>query len=408
MKRQPIHQAITITFTSLILSGCALIPLGMAPASTPSGDTIMTQPTITPTPTVTPAPTATPSPVPRLGGTASSGEVLYTRDGVLYAALTDGSGEHTVADLRGEAVGREVSLSPDGHFAAFTVDALELVVVELTSGNLIAVDTVSGGVFSGLVWSADSSTLYYGVTHLDLEDSSATAVQIRAVTFPENGAPIERTDVELGESPTSYIPAGGLTAGYFLVYEVVSSGDAEGRVLMVTPEQTVVPLWALDPDRPAAVWDVSTGGSLILLSARNEGENGERLLQLVTAPFSAGDRVGELQTLTPANFGTIRDAAIEPGGNRVAAIRVRRAGDDGRLVEIVTLAPSEGEGDTVVETVSAALPADPQRVYWVDANHVMVTLQVSGEDSAAGWLVTLDDSADPLRAVPGMTHGVMP
>src|SRR5690606_17221214 len=127
--------------------------------------------------TAEPAPSATPVTLPTAEPTAAvSGEaaaqpaaaaqsagMVFVLGGQLWLSMGEGEAEPLTALPEG-AVVRDLSISPDGRHAAFTIDASQVAVLTLADGTLTVVDDAAPDIVSQPAWRPAGSTLYYQKT----------------------------------------------------------------------------------------------------------------------------------------------------------------------------------------------------------------------------------------------------
>ncbi|MDZ4170202.1 MAG: hypothetical protein U1E26_11210 [Coriobacteriia bacterium] len=251
-------------------------------------------PSSTPTPAAPATTTGAPRPAPVQPDPVTSERIVYRRDGALFLAKSDGSGEkRLVSSPEGP-----YELSPDGDVLAH-VDSGRLQLVRTSDGAVMKVGAALGddaGIGGCLAWTPDSKALYF---------TRATA-EGRDVwrTDRDGGAAVR---VTRGGCP-SVSPDGRVVA-------VVDSADGVVRVsrdggrFMAMPAPSGVPVAVAAGDSALYVSVLNADGSTALVSTGLDGQGEVR----IAGPPADAPRV---------SWGSLW---LSPDGSRLAALAV---GDD--------------------------------------------------------------------------------
>jgi hypothetical protein len=413
--------ALPVILITVILTGCTLF--GAAPASPTPGDPIITppasdtggtdgtQPTgeVPPTGEAQPQPTEgeglppAPTPDPGVGGggggSATPGDVLFVRDGQVWAIGQDGSNERSLTTTGLEDRIENLALSPSARYLAFTLNATEVNILDLQAGTMTTVDSVELGGVGPLNWALDGDELFYHKLTLDPATGAPSTSSIFWVTS------------EPGSTPTLVIES-GLADGPF-VHPGFPIGD--GVLIQELLPQAGLGDWFIYPiaggDNIVAVapgyhlWDVAPDGRLMLLQRRADQEAGtDAAIPIYIAELDpVAGALGTIQ-LSPTDESAAYDkATFGPDGIAILALRREVGGSGAGGMHLGYLLPSAA-GPYFVSPI--ILPDDQTVISftWVDVDTAVVsTLPVidpaAPEQDAVGqlWLVELTTgTATPL------------
>jgi Tol biopolymer transport system component len=329
-------------------------------------------------------------------GTAAPGDILFVRQGQIWAIAADGSRERALTPAAPDSVINDLALSPNGFYLTFTVNSTQLTVLDLQAGQTMPVDTVDFGSITSLTWMPDSSAVYYQKITLDPTTSlpSRSAVMLSAI--PTEGGPNTVVESDLASQP-ALAPRFALTT-HVLVQDVSSGGNGPGDwFLLDVQSQALTPIVS-----GFTLTDISPDGLRVLLLGSPDGAG--------AAPVYIADFIGtSLSTpaqITPPGETVIYSAPqFSPDGAIIAALRRDLAQPD-LPAELVVLAPDGAGGFTA--TPLAGLP-DVQIVgfVWQDATRLIVQgVPVSGLDTDL-WLVPTAPGTAATRLTTGSSPWVV-
>jgi hypothetical protein len=398
----------------LILTGCTLF--GTGPETPTPSDAILTplpvntggteatgevpstgevQPTgeAQPTPVdgLPPAPTDEPGVGGGGGGPAVPGDVLFVRDGQVWAIAQDGSNERALSSTTIDDRIENMALSPSGRYLAFTLNTIEVDILDLQSGIMTTVDSVAAGGVGPLRWALDGDELFYH----------------RLTTDPATGAPATSSifwvTPEAGSTPTLVIES-GLADGPF-VHPGFPVGD--GVLVQELLPQGGLGDWFIYPisggDNIVSVapgyhlWDVAPDGRLMLLQRRADQEAGpDASIPIYIAELDpVAGALGTIQ-LSPTDESAAYDkATFGPDGVAILALRREVGGAETGTTHLGYLLPSAA-GPYIVTPIM--LPDNPIvfSFTWVDIDTAVVNTAApvdpnAPNDVSAGqlWLVDL-------------------
>lgn len=369
----------------LVLSGCAVQTGSSAPPPPP--EVLTSQPT--PTPTESPPtlePTLSDQGGGGVGGTAGPGEIIFLREGQLWAVAADGTNERPLIYMEEETTIRHLSVSPDGHYLAFSLNANEATVLDLTTGAMTTVDRVAeGGFIDSLVWSPDSDVLYYQKMLIDPDTSAPVSSQLWRTVMPP-GMAAELVLESLLAEGSSVSPSFVLSADTVILYRVQIGSESPGEHVMygletgdLVPFLTGFNLWDIAPDR-----------SKMLLYAQADVSPGQKRVPVPL--YVSGPNIGEAPTqASPDEDNTaFWNARFAPDSLRIVALRYA-PGEEGLVADVVLLQP--GEGGTTQMTILAPDEAyDNLAFSWHGEDGVIAQRWSLADGISEIWLLPLDGS----------------
>lgn len=325
----------------------------------------------------------TSSPVRQTGASlVKAGDVIYVRDGQVWAIATDGATERQIASFPAGTVIQSTTLSPNSRFLAMLLNGQQLAIVDVTTGTISQLAQV-GIPIAPIVWTPDSSSLFYLSLSLSSDTQVPRATQLWQVAVPPANQGILITDIEL-------TPSGGITpvaaaSNGWLLVEV--GNDIGGEFFLFDPvSQDLIPLaeglapLGLAPDRTQVLLLERDG----LYSAANSVPAG-----LLIADLSIPEGISNISSYTDSDdTSRYQWAQFAPDGARVIALRNLQASTIS-LTQPVLLSPASDGGIAIVE-----LAAEPERIdvaiEWYSEEAAIV--QRMNRDTPQGeiWLVPLD------------------
>lgn len=385
-------RALRVAFISmagaLLLSGCALFSGSQQSAPLPPEEAVQSLPTITPTALPTPFPSLTPAPQT---GQAGPGEILFVRDGQIWAIYPDGTNERPLTLYDPGSVLRALSNSPDGRYLAYTLNGQSLQVFDLPNGSITTVAEIPSGSLNNPVWSADSSSLYYQALIPEGSEIGTIQSQIWQVAMPPgSAAPVLRDDIA-GEEGVGLKPLFDLGDGRLLVGEV--RADSPGRTLQWSGGGALPLGGGQVGEGLYGVWDVSPDHSRALLSEQVEGSPGGPLYIVSLVPPESS--VASLMRVTAADDpGVYLESRFAPDGVRIVTLRYVPAESGVRSdarAQVVLLQPGE-DGTYQGLTLSPDETADTLAFAWHSEIGIVAQRWVLASNQFELWLLPLDGS----------------
>lgn len=376
---------------ALLVGGCALFSSGPVTPPPPPAEALQSSPLASPAPTE--------GGMPAADGRASQGEILFAREGQLWAIAGDGSGERALTALAAGSVLRDLTISPDGRYLAYSLNATSAAVLDLSSGAMIPVDQVAAGSISWFVWSPASDALYYHKLLLDANSVPSTSEIWRATVAPGT-APQLVLQANLADAPVS-APAFALVDGSLILHQFSPAEAGMGTWLSYsTAIGQGTPLF---PDY--GLWDVSPDSSQVLLFSQADVTPGQQRIPapLYNAVLMAG--ASPAQVSPQGEESAYWSARFAPDGRRIAAIRYIKTND---VIhgEAVLLRPSADASGYEVIQLSPEPGAEDVAFSWHGEDGVVVQRLRAGVAEALAaelWLLPLDGSPGRM-----LTLGEMP
>jgi hypothetical protein len=365
-----------IVALTLVLSGCDLFGSSQATAPPPPPEAVQPRPVVTNTPT--------PSP----GSVVGPGQIIYVFNGRVAASAADGVNVHDVFTPDQRGVLRDLAVSPDGHYLAFTVNASQLILIDLTVGQVTKIDESSSDRLSSLAWSPANDALYYHRMVLGEDAKPSHSIIMRAVV-PPNGPPEKSLDFDLAfNSPI--VPVAVWRGGLVLIHQVdLTSGTLGQWVIYDASAKSLTPLlkdyglWDVSPNRTDMLLfntaDLEAGpstASVPLYRAQLDPANGA----VGVTPLTAQDQSVHLET-----------ARFAPDGLRIAALQFVTNGESLRR-QIVALLPAAG-GAYQLTRLAPDDSADDVAFAWAVGG--LIVQRLRGGQSEL-WFVPLDGTAGRL------------
>lgn len=366
----------------LALSGCGG---GEPPAATATLEALPTAPpTGAPTVSTVVQPTVE---APGQGGggagTASSGEILFVRDGQIWAIGADGANERPLTPTGFDTLIRDVAVAPNGVYVAFTINQQELAVLDLLAGTMSTVDRVELGSIGSLAWMPDSSAVLYSKLLIDPASMLPVRSMVMLSAVPTEGGPNVVMDRDLSVDAAAYprfalgsqiilqqVASGGAAAGQWLIYDFTTAGlvplEAGYTVTDYSPSLNQVLL-----QRDA---DVAAGGPVPIYRGNVDAAGGL---------FSA-------VLLSPAEEQAVySNPRYAPDGIAVLALRRDLAQADSITPAQVVVFNVDAAGNYVPSVLAQPPNLDVVAFAW-HASGVVVQGIVPGGEASELWLLPLN------------------
>lgn len=344
-----------------------------------------TQPTIALT---TEAPV---EPGPEGAGTANPGDILFVRQGQLWAIGPDGSNERALTATAPDTVIDDLALSPSGFYLIFTMNSQELAYLEVHTGALMPVDTVSLGDISAPVWMPDSSAIYYQKVTLDPTTSLPARNAIMISAIPTEGGPGTVLESDLAANPAILVPRYALM-GQVVVQDVNFAGNgASPWFVLDVVSQTLTPLAA-----GFTPVDLSPDGLRVLLLGSPDGGGAAPLF---VADFAATGIGAPMQVSPEGEAASYGMPQFSPDGASVAAIRRDLAAPD-QPATLVLFVP-DGAGGFSMTPLAQPEGFDLIGFIWQSPGSLVLEGIPSGGMEADLWLVSTVAGGEATA----LTHG---
>lgn len=363
---------------ALAISGCSSVlpPYLQKAASTPNADEIRTL--ATPTPIPTPVPTGTPVP-PLAGAPVGRGEIVFLRNGRLWAAQPDSSGERPVVTAGSGSIGRGFAAAPSGDYVAFVVDGDTLALLDTASGQVHEVDSAPDDLIGALTWASDGSYLSYFIVKYKPDDPTVASVQIWQVAMPPGGPNLPIANSVFGITPNGFMPVAGLDGQRVILTQFSTNDVIYSQALILDPASGFKQLFPPNVAVRYKVWDVTRDRSQVLIGEDNA---------LLVAPLGAS-QTGSLRQISPWDGAVYSAARFAPDGGRVVALRtVLNAGGE-EVTRAVLLAPSARSSYPMI-ILGAADPGSDTALAWHSESGLVVQRDIPDEDAPSLWFVPLD------------------
>jgi Tol biopolymer transport system component len=318
----------------------------------------------------------------------------------VWAIGPDGSNERPITPTGTDSRLEYLTLSPDGRYLAFVLNAVELDVVDLQQGIMTTLDTVEAGFLGSLAWSPDSATLYYHRLTLDAATSqpSRSAVMRSAVPLA-GGGPAAVVESDLATGPLIY--PGFVLDGQMLVQQITAPAGWVGEWFaldLATAAQTPV-------QTGFAVADASPDGSRLLLFRQEDVSLGGAV-PIYVADFSPGGALNPVQLSPVGETAAYSSPRYGPDGSRILAIR-RDLAQEGAPAPVALLAPNEN-GSYVVTPLTGLDSFNVVAFVWNGPNGLVAQgIPVDGTVPEL-WVMSLDGSTPAARLTAGEFPLVVP
>jgi hypothetical protein len=395
------HGILLAAVVLLMLSGCTLF--GAGPESPTPGATIEIIPDVTSVPTGEAPPTPVPTADPGVGGggagTAGPGDVLFVRDGQVWAIRQDGTGERALTNTAFDSRIEYPALSPSGRYLAFTVNSRELDVLDLQAGQMTTVDSSEFGAVGPLTWALDNDELFYQKIVSDATTMIPVTSSIFWVSMPDNVTPT--LVIESAVDTEAYVYPGPPIGDNILVQEIFP-GQADLGDWYLFPIAGGDAIVTVAPGY--SYWDISPDGKSMLLFRRSDQQAGvDASVPLHIAQLDPlQGALGTIQLSPTDESAAYTYAAFGPDGVAILALR-RESGAADSVIHLGYLLPS-AEGPYVVTAIRMPDNAPVSAFSWVDADTAVVSTVAppDPEDpdavpSGKLWLVDLTTgTATPL------------
>lgn len=331
----------------------------------------------TPTPVTNP-PTdqpVVPTLAPELGGggagSARPGEVLFVREGQVWAVGQDNTGERPLTPTGLDSFIKDMAISPSGTFLAFTLNQRELALLNLETGAFSSVDSVEAGVLGPISWALEreKDELFYQKLVIDLATSAPSTSSIYWVDAAADPlAPTLLIEKDLQTEPQVY-PA--FPFGSSLLVQETFGGQSDlGDWYFYPIEGESLEEVPFAPGY--SIWDVSFDGQRVLMFDREQYQAGE-VVPIFIAGLSAEEGALGLIQLSPADDLTSYEYA-EFGPDGVAILAIGRDVSDPAVPsaeQLIYLLPSAA-GPYI--TIPVAMPEGqtPVSFSWIDVDTAVV------------------------------------
>jgi hypothetical protein len=378
-------------FMALLLVGCDLFAGGPVTPPPPPAEALQSTPVSSPEPAA--------SAIPSVDGRANLGDILFERDGQLWALSADGSNERPLTALPGGSVLRDLAISLDGRYLAFSLNAVSMMVLDLSSGALMPIDQIAAGSVGPFVWSPTGDSLYYHKLVLDANSVPSTSEIWRATVTP-GSAPQLIQQASLADG-SAVAPAFALADGTLIFHQFSPAEASMGRWLsynLAVGEST--PLFA-----DYGLWGISPDSSQVLLFSQADVTPGQQRIPapLYQAALAVG--AGAAQVSPQGEESAYWSARFAPDGSRIMALRYVKVND---VIhgEAVLLRPTADASGYEVIQLSPDPGAEDVAFSWHGEDGIVVQRLRAGVAEALAaelWLLPLDGSPGRM-----LTLGEMP
>lgn len=376
----------------------------------------------TETPAATPAPVVEPTEAPVVGAqsaedatavpeemavtpeqpnAAAPGDVLFAREGQVWAVDVTTFDETPLTSLPDGAIIRDLTVSPDGRYGAFVVDGVRLMLLDVLNGGTTVIDDTTPDVISRPVWTPDSSLLYYQKTTTNPENIPAAEAEglwhvIYEVALNPISLPAPMTAVPEAEgSEVALLAAMGERR--LLLNEYPPGSESASRLLVF--DRGLLPLTA-EGFSTISVLDVSPDGTHLLFVDRSGWvENGaDAPVPLYVGELSLSDELVNVQPIALEPTRAYFAGRFDPAGQRIVALFADVPLGEGSSTQAVLLTPNGEEPYTQLE-LGVQAGYDYSSLRWYDETGVVAQRAPSGEEPSQVWLIPLDGAEGTLLAV---------
>ncbi len=363
-----------------VLTSCTLVSAGQPPAPPPPAEAIMSLPTITPTSPPPPIPEPTESFDQYGAGPVSTGQAIFVRDGQFWSLSIDEGVETQLTALPENLVLRDLTLSPDGRYLAFTIDTTSVAVYDLVSGVIAIQDRAAPNLVGLLAWAPQSDRVYYEKIVLD-PASIPTASQVWLVGAAGGSTPEMVSEVPM----SSGVDLAPLAApwGNVLILVETKIEETGTRLLLRNADGSLVPL--TDDLGDVAFLDVSPGLDQYLM-VNQSAPSAIMMMRINTADGSL-----EQAQLVDSSDGAFLSARFSPSGAMIAAIQQVSDGDLAGSARAVVFDISTGTAGPITPLYSDGGYRDLSLAWAGDQAVIAQRLNLNTEESEL-WLLPLDGS----------------
>lgn len=363
-------------------------------------------------------PTEPPTEVPGTGGggvgTAGPGDVLFVRQGQVWAIGLDGSNERALTPTGFDSVIKDMAVSPSGQYLAFTLNNTDVVVVDLRGATMNTIDTSQLGSVGPLAWMPDSSALYYHKLVIDPATSAPSHSMLMLSAILTEGGPNTVIDSDLQTQPV--IHPGFALQNELLIQQLQPAAGDLGQWFIYNVQGA-----SLTPVQDGySVWDVSPDGTHLLLLNQVDmfaGVGAPIPIYAATLDPAQGavnplqiSPVGETAAYTHAEYG--------PDSKAILSLRLDLSLAD-QLTQLAYLTTND-QGSYVVSVLPIPQTQNAVGFSWADPNHAVLQgvpvippatdAAVPTEEAVQSqlWVVTLDGSESPALLTTGDFPSVIP
>lgn len=340
---------------------------------------------------------ATPEPV----NTAKPGDVLFVREGQVWAVDVTTFDETPLTSLPEGSIIRDLTVSPDGLYAAFVADGVRLMLLDVLNGGTTIIDDTSPDVISRPVWTPDSSLLYYQKTTTNPENiPEAEADGLWHVIYEVALNPVS-LPAPMTAVPESEGSAVALLAAFgerrLLLNEYPPGSETASRLLVF--DSGLLPLTAEGFDT-ISVLNVSPDGMHILFVDQSGwAESGaDAPVPLYVGELSLGDELVNVQPIALEPTRAYLAGRFGPEGQRIAALYADVPLGEGSSTHMVLLTPNGEDPYTQLE-VGVPPGSAYSSLRWYGDTGVVAQRAPSGEEPSEVWLIPLDGTEGTLLAV---------
>jgi hypothetical protein len=330
-------------------------------------------------------------------GTAQPGDILFVRDGQVWRIGADGTDEAQVTRLGEGAAIRGLAASPDGRYAAFTLNGTDIAVLDLEAGELTIRDSAPPDLVGGITWAPEGDTLfYYRITNdpegFEAAEDSGRWQMIYRLDIDPAGEPEPLTGVAESTGTDFEIEA-ALGGGRLLLTELQQEETFDNRLLVF--DEGLAPLESAG-FTSVGVLDVSPDASHVLfLDQSEEGEEGASgPLPLYQAEldltFDPDAGLVDPLSVVPEPNARYLDARYAPDGVTIAAVRTMIGEEDGGPA-VILLVPN-GVGGYAYAPLSTAGDGETVALAW-HGNGIVVQRLPAGSEASEIWLLPLNGEA---------------
>jgi hypothetical protein len=363
-----------------LLASCTLVSGGQSPAPPPPPEALISLPTITPTFAPTPSPEPTESFDLFEAGPVNTGEAIFVRDGQFWALSVDGGTERQLSALPENLVLRDLSLSPDSRYLAFTIDTISIASYDLAGGGIAVQDRAAPNLVGLLAWAPESDLVYYEKIVLD-PASIPTASQVWMVGAEPGSTPELVSEVPL-DSGVDLVPLAAPWENVLILVEtkIEESGT---RLLLRNADGSLVPL--TEDLGEVSFLDVSPDLDQYLLV------NQVAPSAMAIMRINAADGSLDQSSLTGSTEGAFLAARFSPSGTMIAAIQQVSDGELAGTARTVVFDIGTSSAGAITPLDSASGYRDLSLAWAGDESVIVQRLNIETEESEL-WRLPLDGS----------------